>query len=185
MMVRVLVSAATMESEIAHHEIRLVGQKVVFQGALLLAEAQAERRHACQVDDDDGDIERVQSHAAEFSWVDGSGRSFGRSVPAPVSYGARFRKASKIGERKCHELRAAELQDRAAIVRHALSPRVRQPRYRKKAWGDLSKPGNTLAKLRLPRWRETASPSTRRKSVVSARSRPSLSCDGSRPGQRP
>src|ERR1039458_2014096 len=40
---------------------------------------------------------------------------------------------------------------------------------------ELSKPGNTLVKLALPRWRETASPSTRRKSVVSARSRPSLS----------
>ena len=48
-----------------------------------------------------------------------------------------------------------------------------------------TKPGKTALKLVLPRCRYTTSLSTVRKSVVSARSRPSYRCSVDRPGQRP
>ncbi len=53
--------------------------------------------------------------------------------------------------------------------------------------GTESKPGNTLASLLSgrPRLRMQTPASTWRKSVVTARSRPSLSADASMPGQRP
>src|SRR5262249_16504251 len=48
------------------------------------------------------------------------------------------------------------------------------PRYFRKFSGEfLSKPGKTVSKFLFPRCRYTASPSTWRKSVVTARSRPS------------
>jgi len=48
-----------------------------------------------------------------------------------------------------------------------------------------SNPGNTVFKSLFPKYCDTTSPSTRRKSVVTARSRPSYNCDWSSPGQRP
>ena len=48
----------------------LVREEVVFQRALVLAKAQAERRHSGQVDDDDGEIDGVQAHPQLFSRVE-------------------------------------------------------------------------------------------------------------------
>ena len=62
MMVSVLVSAATIESAIAHQGMSRSGKKVVAKGALFLAEAQAKQSDSGQVERDDGEIEFVQAH---------------------------------------------------------------------------------------------------------------------------
>src|SRR5258707_15694366 len=51
--------------------------------------------------------------------------------------------------------------------------------------GLLSNPGNTECRLPVPRCPLITSPSTERKSVVSARSRPSFNCPGASPGHLP
>ena len=62
MMVSVLVSAATMESADRPPGNVAVGQEIIAQGALALAEAQAEQRDAHEIQRDDREIESVQSH---------------------------------------------------------------------------------------------------------------------------
>src|SRR6185369_8269660 len=39
-----------------------VGEKIIFERLLALAEAQAEKRDCGEIDRDDGEVERVQSH---------------------------------------------------------------------------------------------------------------------------
>jgi hypothetical protein len=62
MMVSVLVSAATIDSAIAHHGNVASGEEVVTQGPLAFAEAHAEQRDADQVNGNDCEIEGVQAH---------------------------------------------------------------------------------------------------------------------------
>jgi hypothetical protein len=52
-------------------------------------------------------------------------------------------------------------------------------------FGSFAKPGKTVFKSFAPRWPWIISPRTERKSVVSARSRPSFNCCGPRPGHLP
>ena len=83
---------------------------------------------------------------------------------------------------RCLPVTIASAQWRARFIgnilreRHAARLRLRDHAFRRRGnfAGLLSKPGKTVCRFLLPRWPLITSPSTERKSVVSARSRPSF-----------
>ena len=62
MMVRMLVSAQTIESVIAHQGRRRPPKKVIVQGPLALAETRPKGRDGDDVGDDDGEVDPAKSH---------------------------------------------------------------------------------------------------------------------------
>ena len=93
-----------------------------------------------------------------------------------------------LGPRKRHHHRSIRAADRFVVRSPHLLPlhRLRNnslsPNIPRIYWADCRNRERRCSTAHCQDAEKTASPSTRRKSVVSARSRPSLSCDGSRPG---